>query len=216
MGHIAINLFVICPPTIKTMLDVERPGRGTGKGESENSDTENLDICKIAVEMSSPPEIRIRKGTESSISVCGDSSKDHSVTSFEAEDISMLKVRPPSFRNSKSGKYEENMHSVIMRKLSEEEELLKESEEQENAGEITVLDDEAAGFDDDPDETVDWLADKEDFQRPAKIEILVGFLRLVCFLSVCTSVFGVVVSILFPIQQTKGGVAVTRSQKMFA
>ena len=216
MGHIAINLFVICPPTIKTMLDVERPRRGTGKGESENSDTENLDICKIAVEMSSPPEIRIRKGTESSISVCGDSSKDHSVTSFEAEDISMLKVRPPSFRNSKSGKYEENMHSVIMRKLSEEEELLKESEEQENAGEITVLDDEAAGFDDDPDETVDWLADKEDFQRPAKIEILVGFLRLVCFLSVCTSVFGVVVSILFPIQQTKGGVAVTRSQKMFA
>ena len=181
-------------------MEVECPG-GTEKGESENGGTEDLEICKKSVEM-----------RESSISVC----EDHRVKSFETEDISMLKVRPPSFRSSKSGKYEENMHSVIMRKLSEEEELLKESETHENAAEITVLDDEAAGFDDDPDETVDWLADKEDFQRPAKIEILVGFLRLVCFLSVCTSVFGVVVSILFPIQQTKGGVAVTRSHKMFA
>ena len=194
-------------------MEVECPG-GTEKVESENSKTENLEICKKSVEISSLPKIRIRKGTESSISVCEDSSKDHRVKSFE--DISMLKVRPPSFRNSKPGKYEENMHSVIMRKLSEEEELLKESEKHGNAGEITVLDDVAAGFDDYPDETVNWLADKEDFQRPAKIEILVGFLRLVCFLSVCTSVFGVVVSILFPIQQTKGGVAVTRSQKMFA
>ena len=192
-------------------MEVECPG-GPEKGESENGGTEDLEICKKLVEISSLPKIRIRKGTESSISVC----EDHQVKSFEAEDISMLKVRPPSFRNSKSGKYEEDMHSVIMRKLSEEEELLKESEKHENAGEITVLDDEAAGFDDDPDETVDWLADKEDFQRPAKLEILVGFLRLVCFISVCTSVFGVVVSILFPIQQTKGGVAVTRSQKMFA
>ena len=92
------------------MLDVERPGRGTGKGESENGDTENLDICKIAVEMSSPPEIRIRKGTESSGSVCEDSSKDHRVKSFEAEDISMLNMRPPAFRNSKSGKYKQDTH----------------------------------------------------------------------------------------------------------
>ena len=183
-------------------MEVECPG-GPEKGESENGGTENLEICKKSVEISSLPKIRIRKGTESSISACEDSSKDHRVKSFEAEDISMLKVRPPSFRNSKSGKYEEDMHSVIMRKLSEEEELLKESEKHENAGEITVL-------------NKDWFADKEDFQRPAKLEILVGFLRLVCFLSVCTSVFGVVVSILFPIQQTKGGVAVTRSQNMFA
>ena len=50
---------------------------------------------------------------------------------------------------------------------------------------------------------VGWLADDQDYQRPAKLEILVGFLRLLCFVSVCTSVFAIVVSILSPLQQAE-------------
>ena len=49
----------------------------------------------------------------------------------------------------------------------------------------------------------DRLSENDDFERPAKLDLIVGFLRLLCFLSVCTSVFGVIVSVLFPIQQTK-------------
>ena len=91
-----------------------------------------------------------------------------------------------------------------MRKFSEEEEeLLKSSEKKGKAGEITAAAEDDDDFDDDPDQTVDWLADKDDFQRPAKLDLIVGFLRLLCFLSVCTSVFGVVISVLFPIQQTE-------------
>ena len=52
-------------------------------------------------------------------------------------------------------------------------------------------------------EDSDWLSEKEDFERPAKLDLIVGFLRLLCFLSVCTSVFAVFVSVLFLIQQTK-------------
>jgi hypothetical protein len=63
--------------------------------------------------------------------------------------------------------------------------------------------DNGAKYVDDPDQTVDWNADDEDFQRPAKLELIVGFLRFFCFLSVCTSVFAVLISILFPIQQTQ-------------
>ena len=123
----------------------------------------------------------------------------HQQQPFATDDIPTLKVRPQSYSNSKLEKEREAKLSVAMRKLSEEEEeLLKE-----NAGEITLEDDEETSFDDDPDQTVDWLADEEDFQRPAKLELVVGFLRLLCFLSVCTSVFGVVVSVLFWIQQTE-------------
>ena len=85
-----------------------------------------------------------------------------------------------------------------MRKFSEEE-----SEKKGKVGEITAAAEDDDNFDDDPDQTVDWLADKDDFQRPAKLDLIVGFLRLLCFLSVCTSVFGVVISVLFPIQQTE-------------
>ena len=70
-------------------------------------------------------------------------------------------------------------------------------------GEIMVENDEEADLDNDQVQTVEWLADKEDFERPAKLELVVGFLRLLCFLSVCTSVFGVIISILFPIQQAQ-------------
>ena len=63
--------------------------------------------------------------------------------------------------------------------------------------------DEEADLDNDQVQTVEWLADKEDFERPAKLELVVGFLRLLCFLSVCTSVFGVIISILFLIQQAQ-------------
>ena len=63
--------------------------------------------------------------------------------------------------------------------------------------------DKGANDDDDPDQTVDWLADQEDFQRPAKLDLIVGFIRLFSFISVCTSVFAVILSILFPIQQTE-------------
>ena len=130
----------------------------------------------------------------------------HQQPPFVPDNIPTVKVASlPSYRNSKLEKEREAKISVVMRKLSEEEEkeLVEGSEKRGNAGEITLEDDEEVSFEDDPDQTVDWLADDEDFQRPAKLELIVGFFRLLCFLSVCTSVFGVVVSVLFPIQQTK-------------
>ena len=124
---------------------------------------------------------------------------------FVTEDIPSLQVRTPSLNgNSKWEKEQNDKSSVVMRKFSEEEEeLLKSSEKKGKAGEITAAAEDDDDFDDDPDQTVDWLADKDDFQRPAKLDLIVGFLRLLCFLSVCTSVFGVVISVLFPIQQTE-------------
>ena len=48
---------------------------------------------------------------------------------------------------------------------------------------------------------VDYCSDKDDIQRPDKLDLVIGFLRLFNFLSVSTSVYIVIVSILFSIQQ---------------
>ena len=47
------------------------------------------------------------------------------------------------------------------------------------------------------EKTVIYCSDKEDIQRPAKLDLVIGFFRLFNFLSVSTSVFIVIVSILF-------------------
>ena len=78
----------------------------------------------------------------------------------------------------------------------------KFSESSASGGRLEV-EDKGADDDDDPDMTVDWNADEDDFQRPAKLDLIVGFLRLFSFISVCTSVFAVILSILFPISQTE-------------
>ena len=53
----------------------------------------------------------------------------------------------------------------------------------------------------DEETTFDYLTIKDDIQRPAKLDLIIGFLRLFNFLSVSTSIFAVIISILFPIQQ---------------
>merc|ERR1719412_677683 len=78
----------------------------------------------------------------------------------------------------------------------------KFSESSASGGRLEV-EDKTANDDDDPDMTVDWNADEDDFQRPAKLDLVVGFIRLFSFISVCTSVFAVILSILFPISQTE-------------
>ena len=53
--------------------------------------------------------------------------------------------------------------------------------------------------DDDPEKTVEPVED-DDYQRPAKLDLVVGFLRFSNFLSCSTSVFAVILSILFPLR----------------
>ena len=77
-----------------------------------------------------------------------------------------------------------------------------EKKNEHQAG-VIETNDEESDEDDGQAKLVDWLADDQDYQRPAKLEILVGFLRLLCFVSVCTSVFAVVVSIFSPLQQAE-------------
>jgi hypothetical protein len=72
----------------------------------------------------------------------------------------------------------------------------------EKAGRLEA-NEKGAEDDDDPDRTVDYLADKEDYQRPGNLDLIVGVLRLFSFVSVCISVIAVILSILFPIQQTE-------------
>ena len=45
------------------------------------------------------------------------------------------------------------------------------------------------------------LPDSNDFQKPAKLYLIIGFLGLLNFLSCCTSVFAVVISIFYPANQ---------------
>jgi len=67
------------------------------------------------------------------------------------------------------------------------------------AGELQTNDSDSDGDDDDTDRTVDPPEEDDDYQRPAKLDLIVGFLRLFNFISCCTSVFAVVLSILFPL-----------------
>ena len=53
------------------------------------------------------------------------------------------------------------------------------------------------------EKTVYYCSDKDDIQRPAKLDMVIGFLRLFDFHSVSTSVLIVIVSILFSIQQNR-------------
>ena len=69
------------------------------------------------------------------------------------------------------------------------------------AGEIKSNDSD--DDDDNTDKTVNPPADDDDYQRPAKLDLIVGFLRLFNFVSCCTSVFAVILSILYPMIQTK-------------
>ena len=56
--------------------------------------------------------------------------------------------------------------------------------------------------DSDDDKTVDAkYGDKEDFQRPSKLDLIVGFLRFSNFLSCSTAVFGVIYSILYSLSE---------------
>ena len=54
----------------------------------------------------------------------------------------------------------------------------------------------------DPDITLDpKYGDKDDFQRPSKLDLIVGFLRFFNFLSCSTAVFGVIYSILYSLSE---------------
>ena len=56
--------------------------------------------------------------------------------------------------------------------------------------------------DSDDDKTVDpKYGDKEDFQRPSKLDLIVGFLRFSNFLSCSTAVFGVAYSIFYSLSE---------------
>ena len=56
--------------------------------------------------------------------------------------------------------------------------------------------------DSEDDKTVDAkYGDKEDFQRPSKLDLIVGFLRFSNFLSCSTAVFGVAYSILYSLSE---------------
>eukprot|EP00092_Neocalanus_flemingeri_P001559 GFUD01001661.1.p1 GENE.GFUD01001661.1~~GFUD01001661.1.p1 ORF type:complete len:1153 (-),score=202.90 GFUD01001661.1:50-3508(-) len=71
------------------------------------------------------------------------------------------------------------------------------------AGEIQTNDSDSDDDDDNTDKTVNPPADDDDYQRPAKLDLIVGFLRLFNFVSCCTSVFAVILSIIYPISQTE-------------
>ena len=93
---------------------------------------------------------------------------------------------------------------VTLRKsnITYNEKSFTEEKNEHEAG-VIETNDEESDEDNQQAELVGWLADDQDYQRPAKLEILVGFLRLLCFVSVCTSVFAIVVSILSPLQQAE-------------
>jgi hypothetical protein len=72
------------------------------------------------------------------------------------------------------------------------------------AGEIKTNDsDSDEDEDENTDKTVKPSEDDDDYQRPAKLDLVVGFLRLFNFVSCCTSVFAVILSILYPLSKTE-------------
>ena len=68
------------------------------------------------------------------------------------------------------------------------------------AGDIAHYDSDDDSDDSDDDRTVLPPAD-HDYQRPDKLDLLVGFLRLFNFVSCCTSVFAVTLSLLFSVSE---------------
>ena len=64
--------------------------------------------------------------------------------------------------------------------------------------------------DSDDDKTVDAkYGDKEDFQRPSKLDLIVGFLRFSNFLSCSTAVFGVAYSIFYSLSEPSSDLVVS-------
>ena len=63
---------------------------------------------------------------------------------------------------------------------------------------------------DSDDRTMDIkYGDKEDFQRPSKLDLIVGFLRLFNFLSCATAVFGVTFSILYSLSSPSSDLVIS-------
>ena len=70
------------------------------------------------------------------------------------------------------------------------------------AGSLESYDSDQEDSEDSDDKTVDVkYGDKEDFQRPSKLDLIVGFLRFSNFLSCSTAVFGVAYSILYSLSE---------------
>ena len=69
-------------------------------------------------------------------------------------------------------------------------------------GALESYDSDQEDSEDSDDKTVDVkYGDKEDFQRPSKLDLIVGFLRFSNFLSCSTAVFGVAYSILYSLSE---------------
>ena len=66
------------------------------------------------------------------------------------------------------------------------------------------------GNEDSDDKTVDAkYGDKEDFQRPSKLDLIVGFLRFSNFLSCSTAVFGVAYSMFYSLSEPSADLMVS-------
>ena len=104
-------------------------------------------------------------------------------------------------------------HSITDKESPFNENLKKSAE----AGELLVnnndTDDDQE--DDNTDKTVDPPAD-DDYQRPAKLDLVVGFLRLFNFVSCCTSVFAVVISIFYPVGRKETNVDLSWSLNLWS
>ena len=87
----------------------------------------------------------------------------------------------------------------------EDEEKSQELETDINDGKfLTYNSDEDDEDDDHYEKVVDKkkkYGDDEDYQRPSKLELIVGFLRCFNFLSCATSVFSVALSLLFTLEE---------------
>ena len=84
----------------------------------------------------------------------------------------------------------------------EESQELETNRKEENF--IAYNSDKVDDEDDYYEKTVDKkkkYGDDEDFQRPAKLELIVGFLRCFNFLSCATSVFSVALSLFFTLEE---------------
>ena len=47
-----------------------------------------------------------------------------------------------------------------------------------------------------------FLVEDDDYQRPAKLDLVVGFLRLLNFMSACGAIFGIVLSMYAQLRYT--------------
>ncbi|XP_023340051.1 uncharacterized protein LOC111710221 [Eurytemora carolleeae] len=104
------------------------------------------------------------------------------------------------------------MKKEIEKKTEEDSSILPTAPLMEEYSESTVRKRREKIEEENDKEEILLKVDHDDYQRPAKLDLIVGFLRFLNYLSSCTAIFGICLSLYFPLSESEEDILEIKSK----